>query len=409
MTSPPTIVVGAGPAGLMAATVLAEAGQKVMVYDAMPGAGRKFMVAGRGGLNLTNSEPLPAFAERYGEQAAFFARLLQEFSPTDLRQRLNDLGVATFIGTSGRVFPKEATAGEILRAWQAKLIDLGVGFSFNHRWLDISAARQLRFRSQATEITVQAAAVVLALGGGSWPQTGSDGAWTTILTAHQIKINQLVPANCGFEVAWSPFFRDNFAGQPLKNIRLTTNHGEQATGELVITRHGIEGGGIYPLCRPLRTELMHTGSATVHLDLKRDLPPAEVAARLAKPHGKESLANLLRKRLRLAGPYLSLLRECCPPAAFTAPQHLAACIKALPLRLTGIRPLSEAISSAGGVAFAEVDEHLMLTKLPGVFVAGEMLDWEAPTGGYLLQGAFCTGYHAAHGVLQRLQASPDNS
>ncbi len=399
----PVVVVGGGPAGLMAATVLAEAGCRVDLFEAMSSPGRKLLVAGRGGFNLTHSAPLPEFLDRYGAHREWFARVLARFSPADLRRWLEDMGIETHVGTSGRVFPVTASAADLLRSWLARLDRAGVTIHTGHRWLDLTADRELLLgRADGTQKRLAAAGVVLALGGASWPKTGSDGRWTTILARHNVALVPFAPANCGFEAAWSQTLIDRFAGAPLKNLALSTSSGRSTVGELVITRYGVEGGGIYPLTPVLREELAVKGRAVLFLDLKRDLSEAEILSRLLRPRGKNSLANFLRKQLRLEGPVYSLLRECCPPPAFNDPVGLAARIKRLPIILTGIRPLAEAISSAGGIAMAEVDASGMLRRLPGVFVAGEMLAWEAPTGGFLLQAAFSTGYSAACGLLDWL-------
>ncbi|MDH4321798.1 MAG: TIGR03862 family flavoprotein [Desulfobulbaceae bacterium] len=399
-TQQPLAVVGGGPAGLMAATVLAEAGHRVELFDAMASPGRKLLVAQRGGFNLTHSAPPPEFAGRYGAHQAWFAKILARFSPADLRRWLADMGITTEVGSSGRVFPAEAKASDLLQLWLARLQRAGVQFHPNHRWRDLTPAGEFIFQGpDGSSRTVTPAGAVLALGGASWPQTGSDGAWTSILARHGVAIIPFAPANCGFETPWSATLLSRHEGAPLKNLLLRAPGGQQQVGELVITRYGIEGGGIYPLTPFLREELATTGRAVLTLDLKRDLAESEVRARLAKPRGKNSWSNFLRKQLRLEGAAFSLLRECCSDADFADPARLAARIKCLPITLTNIRPIAEAISSAGGIAMHEIDEHCMLTRLPGVFAAGEMLGWEAPTGGFLLQGAFSTGYCAAQGLL----------
>ena len=399
----PLVVIGGGPAGLMAATVLAEAGCRVELFDAMMSPGRKLLVAGRGGFNITHSAPMDEFVKRYGAHQHWFGRILARFSPADLRNWLKEMGIETEVGTSGRVFPVDATAADLLRLWLARLERAGVTINTGHRWHDLTPEGVLVFRcpdNSTRDITP--AGTILALGGASWPKTGSDGTWTAILARHGVKIVPFAPANCGFEAAWSDTLISRFAGAPLKNLVLSTACGQQQTGELVITTYGIEGGGIYPLTPYLREELAATGRATLFLDLKRDLSEKEVLAKLAKPRGKNSWANFLRKQLRMEGAAYSLLRECCPAEDFDNPARLAARIKHLPITLTNIRPIAEAISSAGGIDMSEVDDNCMLNRLPGTFVAGEMLGWEAPTGGFLLQAAFSTGYCAAHGLLARL-------
>ncbi len=396
-------IIGCGPAGLMAATQLARSGISVTLFDAMPKAGRKFLVAGKGGLNLSNAEAMATFPQRYGAVSSRFSDYLASFSPADLRLFLESLGVATFVGSSGRIFPREETAAAILKRWLDMLAKLGVHFRFRHRWQDLDPANQPLFASpSAPSQRFPCQALLLALGGASWPQTGSDGGWIPILARRGVEITPFAPANFGIEVAWSEYFRNGFAGRPLKNLLLRC--GEQTvSGEALITRHGLEGGGIYLLGPSIRAALASGGQALLHLDLKRDLPLARVREKLTAPARGESLANLLRKRLRLSGPVYSLLRECAPAEALHAPDRLAEQIKNLAVPVKATRPLSEAISSAGGIAFTEVDAHLMLTRLPGVFVAGEMLDWEAPTGGYLLQGAFSTGHYAANGIKRWLE------
>ncbi|MDH5299219.1 MAG: TIGR03862 family flavoprotein, partial [Desulfobulbaceae bacterium] len=351
-------VVGGGPAGLMAATVLCEAGLRVELFDAMPSVGRKLLVAGRGGFNLTNSVPPATFADQYGAHRPFFEKILARFSADDLRAWLQGMGIETRVGTSGRVFPVEATAADLLRTWLARLRVKGVTIRTGHRWLELTGERELLFRcADGSEQRLAAAGIVLALGGASWPKTGSDGSWTGILARHGIAIVPFQPSNCGFEAAWSETFASRFAGAPLKNLTLTTASGRKNVGELVITRHGLEGGGIYPLTPALREELAAHGQATLFLDLKRDLTAAGVEARLKRPRGKNSLANFLRKTLRLPPAAYSLLRECCPPSDFNDPSLLAARIKKLPVPLTAIRPIEEAISSAGGIAMTEIDDQ----------------------------------------------------
>ncbi|MBU4118225.1 MAG: TIGR03862 family flavoprotein [Proteobacteria bacterium] len=397
------VVIGCGPAGLMAATVLSEAGLPVDIFDSKSSAGRKFLVAGRGGLNLTHAEDSDLFAARYGNHAELFRKLLGVFSPEDLRSWLRSLGVETFVGTSGRVFPKDATASDILKIWLETLSKRGVVFHFRHRWQGFTKTGNPLFLAEGGECReVPADAVLLALGGASWPQTGSDGSWTEFLAAKDIRITPFRPANCGVEVAWSEHFRSRFSGKPLKNLHLRCGD-HQATGDVMVTEHGLEGGPIYTLSAIIRDRLAEHNPVALIVDLKRDLPLEHIQEKIAQRRTKESVANFLRKNLRLSGPSYSLLREICSEEDFKDPSILASRIKKLSIPITNTRPLAEAISSAGGIAFQEVSEDLMLHKLPGVFVAGEMLDWEAPTGGYLLQGAFTTGYRAAQGILNRLK------
>ena len=399
-------VIGSGPAGLMAATVISDAGLQVDVFDAKPSAGRKFLVAGHGGLNLTHAEQAEPFAARYGNNAGIFKKLLAAFSPDDLRTWLRGLGVETFVGTSGRVFPKDTKAPEILTIWLKTLARRGVAFHYRHRWQGFSETGAPLFLAETgCLLEFPAQGVLLALGGASWPQTGSDGSWASILAARGVRLEPFRPANCGIEVAWSEYFRTRFSGKPLKNILLRCGD-HHATGDAMVTSHGLEGGPVYALSGVIR-DLLDTGSPVpVFLDLKRDLPLERLRERLEQRRAKESLVNFLRKAIHLTGPAFSLLREICPPEELKEPAILAERIKNLPVLVTTTRPLAEAISSAGGVAFSELNADLMLRALPGVFVAGEMLDWEAPTGGYLLQGAFTTGYHAGQGLLKWLAQPP---
>ncbi|HIJ90074.1 MAG: TIGR03862 family flavoprotein [Desulfobulbaceae bacterium] len=403
---PRVAVIGCGPAGLMAATVLSEAGLVVDIFETKGSAGRKFLVAGRGGLNLTHSEQAEPFAARYGNNAAIFKKLLTVFSPADLRAWLRELGVETFIGTSGRVFPKDATAPDILKIWLETLGKRGVVFHYHHRWQGFSQTGDPLFLTETGVLReFPASAVLLALGGASWPQTGSDGSWTAFLAAKGIFLEPFRPANCGIEVAWSEHIRTHFSGKPLKNILLRCGD-RQATGDVIITTHGLEGGPVYALSGMIRDLLEKNSPVPIFLDLKRDLLLERLQEKLEQPRSKESLANFLRKAIHLTGPAYSLLREICPPEDLKNPAILAGHIKNLPVPIIKTRPLAEAISSAGGITFPEVNADLMLHKLPGVFVAGEMLDWEAPTGGYLLQGAFSTGYQAAKGLLKWLGHTP---
>ncbi len=397
-------VVGCGPAGLMAATVLSEAGLSVDIFDAKGSAGRKFLVAGRGGLNLTHSEHAEAFSARYGNNTEIFSKILAVFSSNDLRTWLRGLGVETFVGSSGRVFPKDTTAHDILKIWIEALNRRGVVFHYHHRWQGLSQTGTPLFLTETGEtLEFPAKALLLALGGASWPQTGSDGKWDELLAARDIQLEPFRPANCGVEVAWSEHFRSRFSGKPLKNLLLRCGD-RQAIGDVVVTAHGLEGGPVYALSGVIRDLLEKNNPVPLFLDLKRDLTLERIREKLAQRHTKESLANFLRKAIHLTGPTYSLLREICTPEELNNPMILAERIKNLPVPIINTRPLAEAISSAGGVTFPEVNANLMLHKLPGVFVAGEMLDWEAPTGGYLLQGAFSTGYLAAQGILQWLRS-----
>ena len=391
-------IIGAGPAGLMAAEQLAvalvgRADVQIQVFDAMPSVGRKFLMAGKGGMNITHAEPLPDFIGRYGERAGVIGSWLDDFGPDALREWIHGLGIATFVGTSGRVFPTEMKAAPLLRAWLQRLRGLGVRFQVRHRWLGWTAAGQLRFATPAGEVTVVAAATVLALGGGSWAKLGSDGRWVPLLTEAGVTVAPLKPANCGFDVAWSAHFRERFAGCPVKPVLACCGQRCQQ-GEFNITETGIEGGLIYALSAPLRDALQAGGAAELRLDLLPGRSLERVCADLARPRGRDSLAKHLRRCVGIDGVKAGLLRELCPPEALTVTNHLAAALKALPLPVTATRPLDEAISTAGGVSFAELDDGLMIRTRPGLFCAGEMLDWEAPTGGYLLTACLASGHRA---------------
>jgi hypothetical protein len=397
-----TAVIGGGPAGLIAAEALARAGVAVTVYDRMPSVGRKFLMAGRGGLNLTHSEEFERFVTRYAEAEPVLKPLIETFRPEDLRAWCEGLGQETFVGSSGRVFPKAFKASPLLRAWLARLESLGVRFALRHHWQGWDADGSLIF-TDATGGTVRARpdATILALGGGSWPRLGSDGSWTGVLETRGIAVASLRPANMGFTLAWSEVMRSRFEGEPLKRIALTFE-GVTVRGEAVVTADGLEGGAVYALSGRLRKAIERQGHATLCLDLRPDLALDALAKRLDAPRKGQSASTFLRKAAGLGPLGIALLRE-SGPGLPVEPGVLAGLIKAVPLTLTGTKPLDRAISTAGGVPFAEVDEHLMLKRLPGVFVAGEMLDWEAPTGGYLLQATFATGLAAAKGVLTRLR------
>jgi uncharacterized flavoprotein (TIGR03862 family) len=394
----------------MAAEVLSTAGIQVEVFDAMPSVGRKFLMAGKGGMNITHSEPLADFIGRYGSRADWLGPLLADFGPEALRAWIHGLGVETFIGSSGRVFPTEMKAAPLLRAWLHRLREAGVIFHVRHRWLGWNEAGALRLASPGGEITRQPAATLLALGGASWPQLGSDAAWLPWLMQRGVELAPFLPANCGFDTDWSEHFRERFAGEPLKNVvaRCSGPDGKawQRAGECLISATGIEGGLVYALSAPLRDALLAQGEATLELDLLPDFSAEKVAADVAHPRGARSLSSHLQSRLGLKGLKMGLLYECLSKEAMLDSQQLSAAIKALPLKLRATRPISEAISSAGGVKVEALDENLMLRPLPGVFCAGEMLDWEAPTGGYLLTACFASGYAAGRGVQRWLKTAP---
>jgi uncharacterized flavoprotein (TIGR03862 family) len=395
-------IIGGGPAGLMAAETVAAAGLEVAVFDAMPSVGRKFLMAGKGGMNITHAEPLAAFKHRYRERADHISPLLDIFGPDALRQWIHNLGIETFVGTSERVFPTEMKAAPLLRAWLHRLRQQKVQFHVRHRWLGWSEAGALRFATQSGEIDVQADAVVLALGGGSWAKLGSDGAWVSILRQRGVEIAPLKPANCGFDVAWSKYFSERFAGEPVKSV-IASVGGHTQQGEFNITATGIEGGLIYAMSAALRDALIRDGKAELTLDLAPGRSLERLTAELSQPQGRDSLANHLRRRIGLTGVKASLLREFCSFGECTVAVELAARIKAFPLPVIATRPIDEAISTAGGVMFETLDSGLMLKNIPGVFCAGEMLDWEAPTGGYLLTGCFASGHAAGLAAVRWLK------
>lgn len=419
------IVIGGGPAGLMAAEMLSSAGHRVDLFDAMPSVGRKFLLAGIGGLNLTHSEAWPHFISRYGTRQTAIMPSLQAFDPDALRAWASALGVATFIGTSGRVFPTEMKAAPLLRAWLHRLRAAGVKFHVRHRWLgwrDHASlpTTALRFATPAGETSISADAVVLALGGASWARLGSDGAWVPWLQARGIRVVTLRPANCGFEVAsprctldvrigWGEHFAGRFAAQPLKTItiRFVAKDGVayERAGECMVTATGLEGSLIYALAAPLRDTIAAHGEVSIEVDLAPGRTLERLSADLARPRGSRSMASHLQSKAGITGIKAGLLRECLDPAELSDPTTLAARIKALPITLVRPRPLDEAISTAGGVAFEHLDKHLMLHAQPGLFCCGEMLDWEAPTGGYLLTGCLATGRAAGQGADHWLETS----
>ena len=399
-------IIGGGPAGLMAAEVLSQAGIRVDVYDGMPSVGRKFLLAGVGGMNITHSEAYPAFLSRYAERAPQIAPLLRGFDADALCQWIHELGIETFIGSSGRVFPTDMKAAPLLRAWLKRLRDSGVVIHTRHRWLGWYASGALRIASPQGEVSVNPDATLLALGGGSWSRLGSDGAWMLPLEQRGVDLAPLQPSNCGFEVqAWSELMVSKFAGAPLKNIAIGLNDDIPRLGECVITATGIEGSLIYALSAPIREAINGYGAAVIHIDLLPGRPVDKLQAALSKPRGSRSMAKHLHSQVGIDGVKAALLRELTDAETFADPALLARAIKALPLTLVKTRPLDEAISSAGGVRFEAMDERLMLKALPGVFCAGEMLDWEAPTGGYLLTGCFASGRAAGQGIVQWFKSS----
>jgi uncharacterized flavoprotein (TIGR03862 family) len=396
------VVIGGGPAGLMAAEVLSHAGIHVNLYDAMPSVGRKFLMAGRGGLNLTHAEPGEKFLSRYDARRSVLEPWIRAFGPEQLRAWANDLGVETFVGTSQRVFPMEMKAAPLLRRWLSRLRASGVTFHMRHRWVGWNNDA-LHFETPTETIDVHADAIILALGGGSWARLGSDGAWVQMLRGQGIDVRTLRPANCGFDVAWSDHFKERFAGSPVKPVSIAIAGSESfRRGEFVVTANGVEGSLIYALSAPARDIIETHGTAVLHLDLIPKRSATEVTAAVARPRGKASMATYLRKQLGLDGVRAGLLRELASPEDLADPRRLAAIVKALPVTLFAPRPIDEVISTAGGLAFEALDPDLMVQRIPGVFCAGEMLDWEAPTGGYLLTACFATGRAAGLGAVKWL-------
>ena len=403
------VIIGGGPAGLMAGEVLQGAGLQVDLYDAMPSVGRKFLLAGRGGMNITHSEPFGQFLSRYGTRQEQIKPLLEAFGPNELRDWCRALGIETFVGTSGRVFPVEMKAAPLLRAWLHRLRSSGARFHSRHKWIGWNEQGALRFMAAHGEVVVHADAVILALGGSSWARLGSDGAWVSLLAEKHIPIAPLKPANCGFDCEWSEHMRTRFAGQPLKSVAIsfTDIHGvsKRRQGECMITENGIEGGLIYALSAPVRDAIEAHGSATIHIDLAPGRDLQRVMDEVSHPRGSRSMASHLQSRLNITGVKAALLRELASKDDYADPIRLANMIKSLPLRLDAPRPLDEAISSAGGVRFEALDQGLMVRAHPGLFCAGEMLDWEAPTGGYLLTACIASGRAAGLGALNWLNQS----
>jgi uncharacterized flavoprotein (TIGR03862 family) len=442
--SVPIAIVGGGPAGLMAAQVLSDAGQAVHLFDAMPSIGRKFLLAGKGGLNLTHSEGADTFAGRYGARRVVIENLLKDFDPESVRAWAQSLGIETFIGSSGRVFPMDMKAAPLLRAWLQRLrhpetkgphaghfvygaapqggepalgrpgsgLAQGVQFHMRHRWIgwEEGAPSMMCFDGPHGSVRVQAGAVILALGGGSWARLGSNGAWVPLLAERGVAVAPLMPSNCGFDVrgGWTEHFASRFAGQPFKSVALSLTNSQGVNfarkGEFVATATGVEGSLVYAASSLLRDEIIRTGSATFYLDLLPDMSTERVLAEVQHPRGTRSLSSHLKSRLHIDGIKAGILHELLTKDAFNNPLQLAAAIKALPVTLTATRPIDEAISTAGGVLFEAMTPGLMLESLPGVFCAGEMLDWEAPTGGYLLTACFASGRVAGAGVLAWLQS-----
>ena len=404
------LVVGGGPAGLMAAETARAAGVAVDVYERMGSVGRKFLIAGKGGLNLTHSDPFERFVSHYHERENEMRTWLRKFDADALREWARGLGVETFVGTSGRVFPSDLKAAPLLRGWVRRLRASGVNFHVHQRWLGWNDAGELRFAQDDGEHVVRADATVLALGGGSWPVLGSDGSWTRILEQRAVDLAPLQPANCGFDIArsgaegWSEFFANKYAGQPIKPVVVTRrdpNGGEvRRQGEFVVTAHGVEGSLIYAMAAELRDAISEHGHVVIHLDLAPGRDVERLARDIAQPRGKRTLSEHLRRHAGIDGVKAGLLYELLAKDEMQNPERLAQAIKALPLTLIRPRPLDEAISTAGGVRFSALDAHLMLTALPGVFCAGEMIDWEAPTGGYLLTACFASGKIAGQGAAQ---------
>jgi uncharacterized flavoprotein (TIGR03862 family) len=398
MSPPPVLaIIGGGPAGLMAAEALAAAGARIHLFDAMPSLGRKFLMAGKSGLNLTHAEPEAPFMRRFGPYRERLAPVLTAFGPAAVRDWAQGLGIATFVGSSGRVFPVDFKAAPLLRSWLRRLRSAGVTIHVHHRWQGWTAEGHLDFATPAGPVAVAADAVVLALGGASWPQLGSDAAWVPLLRRRGVPVAPLRPANCGFDVSWSAHFRERFAGQPVKTVAVMAQ-GYRQRGEFVITETGVEGTAIYAHSAALRAAIEAAGEAVLTLDLAPDRDADQLVGALERPRGSRSLATHLRRTLGIEGVKAGLLRECLPADVLADPARLAAAVKALPLRLHAARPIAEAISSAGGVALDAVDDRFMLSALPGVFCAGEMLDWEVPTGGYLLTACLAMGRAAGLGA-----------
>lgn len=397
-------IIGGGPAGLMAADVISAQGIRVDVYDSMPSVGRKFLMAGKSGLNITHSEPFEQFVARYGNRRSQIEPMLQIFGPDELRQWVHELGIETFVGTSGRVFPVGMKASPLLRAWLKRLDEAGVQFHLRHNWLGWNEDQSLKFSTPDGEKNITADAIMLALGGGSWSRLGSDGAWVPWLEQAGAKVEALKPSNCGFDVNWSPHFRERFDGHPIKSVVLSFGSFHQQ-GEFIVTKEGVEGSLIYAASALIRDEIYSSGKAVVALDMAPERSVEWLEEKLSRPRGSRSMASHLEKTAGIKGVKTGLLREFVLKEDFANMERLAHSIKHLRIPMVAPRPLDEAISSAGGVKFESLDEHLMLRARPGVFFAGEMLDWEAPTGGFLLTACFASGYVAGNGVVKWIKES----
>lgn len=406
-------IIGGGPAGLMAAEAAIAAGADVELYDAMPSVGRKFLLAGKGGLNLSHSEPMEPLLSRYGNRRSLIESAIRSFAPSAIQAWARELGVDTFVGTSGRIFPTDLHAAPLLRAWLRRLKQAGVRFSVRHRWCGWDGEGQLQFMTPQGPFSRRADAVVFALGGGSWPKMGSDATWIQILAERKVPVVPLKPANCGFDVRWTQYFRTKFAGHPVKTVAVAANTVDgtdiRRLGEFVITETGVEGGLIYAISSYARDVIEKNGTATIFLDLTPDRTVERLTRDLSRPRGKRTMATHLQRQAGISGVKAGLLREMVSQDVLTHPARLAALLKSLPMTLVSPRPLEEAISTAGGVSFDALDARLMLQSLPGIFCAGEMLDWEAPTGGYLLTGCLATGRLAGEAAADWAHKHPSHS
>ncbi len=403
-------IIGGGPSGLMAAEVLIKAGFKVDLYEAMPSVGRKFLMAGKGGMNISNDEPSEVFITKFGNRMSQMKAVIEKFSPVELKQWLLELGVDTFVGSSGRIFPSDMKAAPLLRKWLHRLRFAGVSFHMHHQWLGWNEGNdyELLFNVNGQRVAVNVDAVILALGGASWPQLGSTGSWVSILEKKNVSIAPLRPSNCGFDTIWSDGFSARYSGQPLKSVCISFRNKDEVDvcnkGELLVTEYGLEGGVIYTLSALIRDEIAVNGYAMIYLDLIPNINKETAINKLNKGRGKQSMANHLRKQLGIDGLKAGLLREAGPITCFSNTEHLCVLIKSLPIRLVAARPIAEAISSAGGVKFAGLDDNFMIINKPGVFCTGEMLDWEAPTGGYLITACLALGRAAGMGLIANFKS-----